>query len=377
MRDDSVNSRNSFLWGYIWLVYSVFYFIDPVLRRDGRFWIESLAIYAVFIAIYIAFNRVKESRTKFILIAALFLIGLLDYPRNQGATSFFIYTAAFLPYMVESAAVVSVLVLTDCLALLAKSVWVMKTTPGHHRLSDPFNLAIGMFFVLVVGVINVLAAQQKRADCKLRKVEQENVQLAAVAERERIARDLHDVLGHTLSVIVLKAELAGRLVELDPQRAKAEMADVERTARTALTEVREAIGGYRSRGLAAEMLLARRALDAAGVVLTLEEIDASAPSLDPELQTVFSLTLREAVTNIVRHARATHCRVSFTTQAGRHTLLVEDDGTHLAPREGNGLRGMRERVQRMDGRFSLETESGTRVRVEIPVFGATATKELA
>ena len=377
MKDDSTNSRNSALWEYIWLVYSVFYFIEPVIRNDGRYWVESLAIFAVFVAIYVALNRAKESRTKLILIGALFLMGLLDYPRNQGATSFFIYVAAFLPFVVESVTVVAVLVLTDCLALLAKNLWVMRTTPGHHGLSDPINVGIGMFFVLVVGVINVLVAQQKRADCKLRKVEQENVQLAAVAERERIARDLHDVLGHTLSVIVLKTELAGRLVELDPQRAKAEIADVERTARTALTEVREAIGGYRSRGLAAEMLLARRALDAAGVALTLEEIDASAPSLDPELQTVFSLTLREAVTNIVRHAQATHCRVSFTTLNGRHTLLVEDDGTHPAPREGNGLRGMRERVQRMDGRFFIETNSGTRVRVEIPAFGATATKELA
>src|SRR5882757_1514980 len=153
MRDDSINSRNSALWGYIWLVYSVFYFIDPVLRRDGRFWVESLAIYAVFLAIYIAFTRAKESRTKFILIVALFLLGLLDYPRNQGATSFFIYAAAFLPFLVESVPVVSLLVLTDCLALLAKSVWVMKTTPGQDRLSNPINLGIGMFFVLVVGTI--------------------------------------------------------------------------------------------------------------------------------------------------------------------------------------------------------------------------------
>ncbi|NYF78479.1 sensor histidine kinase [Granulicella arctica] len=368
MREDDTNSRNSALWQYIWLVYSVFYFIDPVLRHNGRFWIESLVIFVIFVAIYIAFNRANRSWTKFMLLGGMFLLGLLDYPRNEGATSFFIYAAAFLPFLVESVPVVSLLVLTDCLALLAKSLWVMRTTPGQHSLNDPINLGIGMFFVLVVGVINTLAAQQRRANERLQKVERENVQLAAIAERERIARDLHDVLGHTLSVIVLKAELAGRLVELDPQRAMAEIADVERTARTALTEVREAIGGYRSQGLVAEMNMARRALDAAGVVLTLEEIDAGGlpQSLDVEVQTMLSLTLREAVTNIVRHAHATHCRVSFTTTEGQHVLLIEDDGTHPAPCEGNGLRGMRERVQRMGGLFSLETDGGTKVRVAIP-----------
>src|ERR1700710_1009280 len=134
---------------------------------------------------------------------------------------------------------------------------------------------------MVVGTSNIFIAQRKRTDHKLRRAHDEIEQLAALAERERIARDLHDVLGHTLSVIVLKAELAGRLMERDPQRAAAEIADVERTARTALSEVREAIGGYRTQGLAAEMSLARRALDAAGVVLTLEEIDAlqSSPAL--------------------------------------------------------------------------------------------------
>ena len=132
--------------------------------------------------------------------------------------------------------------------------------------------------------------------------------------------------------------------------------------------VRETIGGFRSQGLAAEMSIARRALDAAGVTLTIAEIDSSAsvPVLDQELQTVFSLTLREAVTNIVRHAHATHCRVSFTTVEGRHALSIEDDGMHVNMHEGNGLRGMRERVQRLGGQFLLDTTGGTRLRVELP-----------
>ncbi len=360
------------VWSYIWLAYSGFYFIEPVLRRDLRFWIETICIYALFLAIYIAVAKVESRRTRFILVGAMFVLGALDYPRNQGASSFFIYVAGFLAFMIEPVAWFALALLIDCLVLFGEGLWLMRhPVPGEY-LSSAINLSISVFFVLVVGVSNRVVAQQKRADSRLRRAEREILQLAAVAERERIARDLHDVLGHTLSVIVLKAELAGRLVERDPARAVAEIADVEQTARVALREVREAIGGYRSQGLAAELGVARRALDAAGVVLTLEEIDAltSVTTIDPEVQTMFSLTLREAVTNIVRHAGATHCRVSFTTRGGRHALLIEDDGTHAAQHEGNGLRGMRERVQRMGGQFSLQTSGGTRVLVEVPVAKA-------
>jgi two-component system sensor histidine kinase DesK len=197
-----------------------------------------------------------------------------------------------------------------------------------------------------------------------------------VAERERIARDLHDVLGHTLSVIVLKAELAGRLVNLDPVRAAAEIGDVETTARSALAEIREAIGGYRSRGLAAEIEAARLTLDAAGVTLLAESSQTPTAALSPQEETALALVLREAVTNIVRHARATTCRLRFITEAGRRRLVVEDDGQHAIAREGNGLRGMRERVESLGGQFSLERgiaeNRGTRLVIELPFHEAAA-----
>jgi two-component system sensor histidine kinase DesK len=197
--------------------------------------------------------------------------------------------------------------------------------------------------------------------------------LAAVAERERIARDLHDVLGHTLSVIVLKAELAGRLLARgeDTSRAAQEIADVERTARSALAEVRETIGGYRARGLPAEMDAARNALTAAGVRFEVEGAPA-AGTLRPAEETVLALALREAVTNVVRHAQAQTCRLRFTVQNGRHSLAIEDDGQHTALQEGNGLRGMRERVESLGGTVQLEREHGTRLLIELPVAAGSA-----
>ncbi len=225
-------------------------------------------------------------------------------------------------------------------------------------------LIITAFMMAIVGASNFFIARQKRADIKLRMAHEEIEQLAAVAERERIARDLHDVLGHTLSVIVLKAELAGRLIERDPQRAAQEIADVERTARTALSEVREAIGGYRSQGLPAEMELARNTLQAAGVSLACE---SPLPQLHAEEETVLCLALREAVTNIVRHAQATHCRMRFTASSdGYHSLLITDNGAHATLQEGNGLRGMRERVQSLGGRLSITTNPGVTLLIELP-----------
>jgi two-component system sensor histidine kinase DesK len=215
-----------------------------------------------------------------------------------------------------------------------------------------------------VGVSNAFIARQKRADTKLRMAHEEIEQLAALAERERIARDLHDVLGHTLSVIVLKSELAGRLIERDPKRAAEEIADVERTARTALSEVRAAIGGYRSQGLQAEIELARNTLQAAGVALACE---SPLPHLSAAEETVLCLAVREAVTNIVRHAQATHCRMRFTTSGdGYHSLLITDDGPHPKLQEGNGLRGMRERIQSLGGRLSITADSGVSLLIELP-----------
>jgi two-component system sensor histidine kinase DesK len=221
-------------------------------------------------------------------------------------------------------------------------------------------------FLLVVGFANLFVAEQKRSQCRLEKAREENAALAQVAERERIARDLHDVLGHTLSVIVLKAELAGRLMGRDDVRAAAEIAEVEKTARTALAEVREAIGGYRAKGLRAEVDMARMTLDAAGVSL---RCDAVPPTLKAREETALSLAVREAVTNIVRHAQATECAMRFTVAPDGFTKLeVEDNGAKTVEREGNGLRGMRARVEELGGRLRIERApvQGTRLVIELP-----------
>jgi two-component system sensor histidine kinase DesK len=342
--------------GYVWLAYSAFFFVEPFLRHELRFWLECIAIYAVFLAIYIGFMHVRRPRQRQLLLAAFFLLGVASFPINPSSVSFFVYASCFLPFVVASVPAVIGLIALQCSIFVAEGLWLHMT---------PMFISTMAFIIVVVATGNFFIAQQKRADNKLRMANDEIEQLAALAERERIARDLHDVLGHTLSVIVLKAELAGRLIERDPQRAAQEIADVEKTARTALSEVREAIGGYRSQGLTAEMEMARNTLNAADVALSCE---SALPKLTVAEETVLCLSVREAVTNIVRHAQAKHCRMSFATTKDNYlALLIEDDGSHAVMCEGNGLRGMRERVQAMGGRFAISAHEGTALLIELPV----------
>jgi two-component system sensor histidine kinase DesK len=373
MATNSITQQRQRNWAWIWLAYTGFIFIDPIFDPSVALWLGTLAVFFTFLGIFAVYVRTTDdgSPFRFGMIAATFALGLLAFPWNQGASCLFIYAASFLPFAIVSVRRVLWLILAQCLLVLAEGWYFTVHMPPHTTFHVGWpNTLIAIFLMIVIGGGNIFFAEQKRADCKLRAAQEENVALAAVAERERIARDLHDVLGHTLSVIVLKAELAGRLVERDPARATAEIADVERTARTALAEVREAIGGYRARGLAAEIENARRALDAAGVALVADAATEGSAALTANEETVLALAVREAVTNIVRHARATTCTLRFVTLGGRRRLVVEDDGQHTATQEGNGLRGMRERVEALGGKLLLEREHGTRLLIELPEAAA-------
>lgn len=361
---DNIPMKHRRSWAYVWLAYVGFLFIGPILEPSPRLWLGTIAALAIFLGIFVVYVRTTDEGrpARFWMIAAIFVLGLITFPWNPGASTFFVYAAAFLPFSIKSTRLVLSLFLIESLIILAEG-YLFRTHGGPFFIEWP-NTFIAIFLVFIIGTGNIFFAQQRRADHKLRMAHEEIEQLAAVAERERIARDLHDVLGHTLSVIVLKAELAGRLIERDPQRAAQEIADVEKTARTALSEVREAIGGYRSRGLPAEMELARNTLQAAGVALACE---SPLPQLDAAEESVLCLAVREAVTNIVRHAVATHCRMRFTTSGdGYHSLLIADDGAQPKLQEGNGLRGMRERVQSLGGRLSITTNPGVTLLIELP-----------
>ncbi|UFU06449.1 sensor histidine kinase [Ruania halotolerans] len=206
--------------------------------------------------------------------------------------------------------------------------------------------------VVFVGLIRWIDSRQEQRDVLER-------QLTLTAERERVARDVHDVLGHSLTVVTVKAELAERLVDVDPDAAKAELAAIRSLTREALGEVRATVAGLRVARLADELASARDALTDAGIAAQVPE-DASV--VDPRHRIVLAWVLREAVTNVVRHSQARRCEVTLSA----HSLLVADDGVGPGGAgESGGLRGARERVADAGGTLTVgpgET-GGTRVEV--------------
>ena len=221
--------------------------------------------------------------------------------------------------------------------------------------------------IFIVGCGNLFLSDRIRQTLLLRRANEDVKEMAKVAERERIARDLHDLLGHTLSVIALKSELASKLADRDQARAIQEIREVERISREALSEVRAAVEGYKSRGLSGELREAQQVLASAGVRLDAAVADVS---LLPLQEAALALALRETITNVVRHARASVCRVALGLDRGEVVLTVEDDGAGGPLREGNGLAGMRERVTAAGGTLKVDWARGVKVSVRFPTVSA-------
>ncbi|WP_319460141.1 sensor histidine kinase [Micromonospora sp. RTP1Z1] len=223
-----------------------------------------------------------------------------------------------------------------------------------------------VFAVLLASFAMFGVTRLAQRNSELQAAQQEIRRLAVAEERARAARDLHDILGHSLTVVAVKAELAGRLLELDPARAATEIADVERLAREALADVRGTVGAYRGISLAGELAGARSALAAAGIAA---ELPDAAPALPAERDELFGWTVREGVTNVVRHSGARRCVIRVEPGL----VEVRDDGRGPAAAAvpgGHGLVGLRERARRLDATVTVGRRPdgpGFLLRVALPV----------
>jgi two-component system sensor histidine kinase DesK len=217
------------------------------------------------------------------------------------------------------------------------------------------GLAMYGFFSVIQSNLDLAAARAEVA------------RLAAENERSRIARDLHDLLGHSLTTITVKAGLARRLAEHgDHARAAEEITEVEALSRRTLADVRAAVAGHRDVTLTGELATATEVLRASGIIA---ELPGSVDVVDPELSELFGWVLREAVTNVVRHAHASHCSVLL----GPRSIEIRDDGRGAAAGAGNGLTGLRERVAAAGGTVAVgPARPGWRLRVDVPASAATS-----
>jgi two-component system, NarL family, sensor histidine kinase DesK len=339
----------------VWLPFMFWFFLDPLWNGSSPLiWIGNTVYGLVFVWLYLYSFSHPEPKRLYAAIGMMLMASALIPTHNGAVCALLVYAIASGAFTVNRARVV---------ALIGINAGLLGIYSYHHHIPVPFWGSMLMLIILV-GVGNHLGAVAHCAGEKLRLADEEIEHLAKVAERERIARDLHDLLGHTLSLITLKAELARKLVDRDPQRAKQEMLDVEQTSRAALADVREAITGYRGEGLAAELIRARKTLETAGVGV---QSDICELPLTPAQETVLALALREAITNVVRHAQAQQCSVRLQRQNDLCTLEIADNGRGADAPEGNGLRGMRERLEALGGSLQRQTQSGTRLVIHLPL----------
>ena len=352
--------RFGWLMGAIWLVFLAFP-IAAVVTSDRSTALRALgvALIVVFAAIYVH-GLVRSARvgdwsavTGWLYVASLSILTLavIVLVGSEGI--------GMMPFVVA----MSVFALPLRAALVAFGAAIVATAGIAWTVGRPFTGDGGAWFlvliVVLVGAVCLVVRVLDRRSVEHRALTDH---LAVTTERERVARDVHDVLGHSLTVVTVKAELAERLVDTDPERAKAELAQIRDLTRQSLAEIRATVGGLRVARLTDQISQAHDALADAGIR---SELSGDPSEVDPRHRVVLAWSLREAVTNVVRHSGASTCRIEL----GSDFLTVDDDG-HGArgTREGNGLHGLRERVGSAGGTVEVGSGAGgqgTRLKVQL------------
>ncbi len=353
------------------------------LSGDAAFLVPGTAVFVVLVDRWVLVSRPQLSHHPLRDVAVLWVIVVL------GAALFAVGQMNWLTALAVAAAAAgrfaagwprAAIGVAACAAVgLAVSLW--------H--SFDYGALLAAFAVPLLGGLFAYSAERRNVLIyALKETRAELARMAVAEERLRISRDLHDLLGHSLSVIALKSELAGRMLESDPQRAAREISELEAVARRSLAEVRQAVTGYRQPSLAAELAAARRMLAAAGIDC---RVDAPGSyDLPPEVDALLAWTVREGSTNIVRHSGARHAAITVTVTGAGASAELTDDGARLpagrgAPAAGGGiepaaatgaagtgLEGLAERAGRLGGTLlaGADARGGFRVRVTVPLTTA-------
>jgi len=349
-------------WGVGFAAIWLFFLLEPLAeawdQRDTVAGVIGGVVTVVFGAVYmVMWVRMRRDRNVFFVdpnltrslgylavlgVLAAVMIALLGQPGTTSLVYCAVASVMMLPIRWAGVAVLSVAGLTVVLNALNPS-W-----------ASPLSLLFSIFAasLAVFGIRQMLA---RNAD--LVRAHDKNAELAVENERTRFARDLHDILGHSLTVITVKAELANRLLDVDVERARAELVDLERLSRDALADVRRAVEGYRELTLPGELARARTALAAAEIEAELPNSTDEVPS---HLRELFAWTVREGVTNVIRHSDATRCTVRLGPDAAEvvddGTVASASDSTSATGSGGSGLVGLRERAAAVGGTVTTRVE---------------------
>ena len=380
LNDRRVPGTGSSRWRYFFSGVWLAYLIQPVsdlFHHHGAAWIAGgIIITIAFCAIYLPVLFLCESRPRLALyglgaLVALASVACLVYGKNW--TPLWIYVSAAAGFVLTSGfgsrrASFGVFAITGCYLLFC---WITHLDLGT-------TLAV-LLPVLLIGLAMMGFRMQIGLMHELDRARGTVAKLATNEERLRLARDMHDLTGQSLSMITLKSELAAKRLAKLPSSAErdavlTELGDIGRVSRQTLHDIREAVSGYRRPTLAIEVITARNALEAAGIELDDDaELTLRSGTFDPDAEAVLAWCLREAVTNVIRHSRARHCRIRLTERMDEVALEVTDDGRGFpgqAPEDpenpatpdsahGSGLRGVSERLSAIGGRLSLGPADGS------------------
>lgn len=363
-----------YLW-LLWVIWLIFLWYPLVALFNARPGIVHTAVVliaaAAFVAVYVwnithALRRLRFGGPSYspwpaLTILAAIALALTLGDRRDWVELFIFVAVSFGPSLSPRRALVGV-------ALMSLLAPVLGTVVGAG-----ITLAAQMMFQTAVsGIAVIIVTRTVVLDRELRLARGEIARLAVNEERLRFARDLHDLLGHSLSLIALKSELAARLASTAPDRAASEMRDVESAARAALHEVRDAVAGYRQPTLAGELQSAREVLAAADIQLVQ---DGDLGPLPPAQEAALAWAVREGVTNVIKHSRARQCTIRLTHDGDQIAVEVIDDGTGSArgtpERAGSGLRGLSERATAIGGtcRSGESPNGGFHLSVALPIAG--------
>lgn len=367
---------------YIWLIYLGFLF-TPLLAagHDWRWLWPTLLTIPVFLVLYVriigAFRRgdprnLPPGASALPEVLAIAVMGYALALVNDSANTYLIFCVAVMPYTIAGFRRL-VFAMALLLCIYALESWLLGFRPLLFGITTIVSIAAALS--------NYMMLRNRRHNLALRAASEEVHRMARVAERERISRDLHDLLGHTLSLIAIKSELAAKLLDRDRAAASREVVDVMNIAREALKQVRTAVIGIRAAALEGELASARALLETANVRLTYESDGAVLPA---DVESTLAMIVREAVTNIQRHAGARHAQIEVLLDekgAGRAidgergvVLRVRDDGCGGIAEHGNGLAGIRERVRSLGGTLELDSPpgKGTVLKVRVPLAAPTS-----
>lgn len=367
-RDDEHGATTPRPWwrhvGWVYLVYLVIPAFQPIFDPDAGTldWLLVAGIVLAYLPLYVIAS-LRPDRARWWSTVPTVALGVLSTPLNPGASVLFVYAAA-IAGNTETRRIA--LHWFASLTVLVMLLSLISPVPMPWRL---WAVVPPLVFIWVIGLTQVESAELESEAGELRRRNAQIEHLATVSERERLARELHDVLGHSLTSVIMHAQLAKQLADTDPDGAREAAGRAEITAREALTEVRTAVSGWRYLSLEEELATGRETLASSGVRLSTrwDEQLFLLPSIEREL----ALVAREALTNTARHAAARSCAVDLDVADGQMVLRIADDGVGGPHREGNGLAGIRERMAAIGGSVQVAHGAGTTITATVPLEVAT------